>query len=151
MQLTGPCPAALLEADAPQEVAGAPLRQPAGRPVWTRAGGEGALLSSSQKHQGSGGRANRACDGTLWGLHGEREDTGPRSRWVGNACSAHLSHLLGPDGHSSSSHLSVRWPLLCRRMPTSFPADRRLQRELFPELARLLYLLQPLLSDSRPG
>lgn len=56
-----------------------------------------------------------------------------------------------PAGHSSSSQSSVRWPRLCRRMPTSFPADRRLQRELFPELARLVYLLQPPAPSSQPG
>lgn len=56
-----------------------------------------------------------------------------------------------PTGHSSSSQSSVRWPLLCRRMPTSFPAERRLQRELFPELARLVYLLQPPAASSQPG
>lgn len=53
--------------------------------------------------------------------------------------------------HSSSSQSSVRWPLLCRRMLTSFPADLRLQRELFPAPARLVYLVEPLASSSQPG
>lgn len=77
-------------------------------------------------------------------LHRDRqkEDTGVMPGvWGHGVCAC----------HSSSSQLSVRWPLLCRLMPTSFPADRRLQRELFPELARLLYLLQLLLSSSQPG
>lgn len=52
--------------------------------------------------------------------------------------------------HSTSSWVSVRWPLLCRRMFTSFPADRRLQRELLVELARLVYLVEPLVSSSHP-
>lgn len=55
------------------------------------------------------------------------------------------------DGHSSSSQLSVRWPRLCRRMLTSFPADRRLQREPLPGLARLVYLPEPLAPSSQPG
>ena len=57
----------------------------------------------------------------------------------------------GLGGHSSSSQSSVRWPLLCRRMLTSFPADLRLQRELLPALARLVYLVEPLASSCQPG
>lgn len=59
--------------------------------------------------------------------------------------------MCGLDGHSSSSQSSVRWPLLCRRMLTSFPADLRLQRELLPAVARLVYLVEPLVSSGQPG
>lgn len=83
---------------------------------------------------------------------GREKTQGPHQLWFGDTrLCAPLPSAAGPDGHSSSSQLSVRWPLLCRRMPTSLPADRRLQRELFPELARLLYLLRPLPSSSQPG
>lgn len=55
--------------------------------------------------------------------------------------------------HSSSSQLSVRWPRLWRRMLTSLPAERRLQRELPPPPgpARLVYLPEPLVPSSQPG
>lgn len=62
----------------------------------------------------------------------------------------HLGAVSSPrTRHSNSSQLSVRWPLLCRRMLTSFQAALRLQ--LFPMLTTLGYLVEPLALSSQPG
>lgn len=70
--------------------------------------------------------------------------------WYTNKRPPRRGTLATQPPHSTSSGLSVRWPLLCRRMLTSLPAERRLHLELFAELARLVYLVEPLVSSSQP-